>query len=247
MVVARLAHLRQRIRTAGGDPGRVRVVAVTKGFGPAAVEAARAGGLLDVGENYAQELLAKASACGAAPPGAWPPDATPPGAGPTGAAGEPPLVRWHHVGAVQRRQVPRLAPLVTLWHGVCRVEEGRAIAAVVPQAPVLVQLEVAGRPDRRGVAPGDAAALVAGLREAGVRPVGVMALGVAGDPEATAAAFARAVTAAVELDLPERSLGMSDDLELAVAAGATMVRVGRALFGQRPAAGPPPHPSAALT
>lgn len=226
VVAARLTGVRRRLAEAGADPDRVRVVAVTKGFGPAAAAAAVAVGLTDVGENYAQELVAKAAALGSAPAGPWPP---------AGSGGVP---RWHHLGAVQRRQVPRLARLVTLWHGVCRAAEGRAIAAVVPGAPVLVQLELTGLPGRRGVEAAAAGSLVAELRDAGVEPVGVMAMGVPEEPRRTGAVFRRAVAVADDLGLPERSLGMSGDLEEAAAAGGTVVRVGRALFGDRPAPGP---------
>jgi PLP dependent protein len=88
-VSARLAVIRRRIEGAGGDPGVVRVVAVTKGFGPEAVAAARDVGLTEIGENYSQELLAKAP-------------------GPVGTS-------WHFLGKVQRNKVPSLAPVVHLW------------------------------------------------------------------------------------------------------------------------------------
>lgn len=222
-VASRAADVRRRIAAAGGDPDAVRLVAVTKGFGPAAVLAAVAAGITDVGENYAAELRAKAAglAAGGAPVGAT--------------AG----VRWHYLGAVQRRSVRSIAGLVALWHGLCRVEEGEAIAAASPGAPVLVQVELTGLPGRRGVAPGEVPGLVDGLRGTGVRPVGVMAIGVPGDPEATRRVFGEAAAVARGCGLAELSIGMSDDLELAVAAGATMVRVGRAIFGDRPPRRPP--------
>jgi uncharacterized pyridoxal phosphate-containing UPF0001 family protein len=142
-------------------------------------------------------------------------------------------VRWHYLGAVQRRSVPRIAAEVAMWHGVCRVEEGAAIAATTPGVPVLVQLELTGLPGRRGVRPDGAPAVVSGLRQAGVQPVGVMAIGVPGDSNATRRVFEAAAATARRCDLPELSIGMSDDLEVAVAAGSTMVRVGRGLFGDR--------------
>lgn len=208
---------------AGGAP-LPRLVAVTKGFGPDAVLAAAANGLADVGENYPQELQAKAVLL------------------PAGTA-----VHWHHLGAVQRRHVRPVAALVHLWHGVCRVEEGAAIAEAAPGASVLVQLELTGDRGRRGVPPDDLGRVAAGLRDAGVVPIGVMAMGVAGDRDRTRQVFERAVAAATGAGLPERSMGMSDDVEEAVAAGATIVRVGRALFGDRPPRIPPRPPAAEVT
>ena len=217
LVGERLAALHRRIAVAGGDPATIRVVAVTKGFGPDAVRAAMAVGITDIGENYAAELRAKAAALAAG-------------------SGDPQCseVRWHYLGAVQRRSVPGIAAAVAMWHGVCRVEEGAAIAAVTPGVPVLVQLELTGLAGRRGVRPADAPGLVSGLRQAGVQPVGVMAIGVPGDGSATRRVFEVAAATARRCDLPELSIGMSDDLEAAVAAGSTMVRVGRGLFGERP-------------
>jgi uncharacterized pyridoxal phosphate-containing UPF0001 family protein len=206
-IAASAARVRARVVAAGGEVDRIRVVAVTKGFGVEVVRAALAAGLVDLGENYGIELADKAAAV----------------TGP----------RWHHIGAIQRRQVRRLAPIVTLWHGLCRVEEARAIAAVRPEADVLVQVETLGRTDRRGVPVDQVASVVRQVRGAGVRPVGLMVIGAAGDPRATEQAFRRTAALADDLGLPERSMGMSDDLEAAVAAGATIVRVGRALFGPR--------------
>lgn len=258
----RLAEARGRLAAAGaGD--RLRVVVVTKGFGPDAIVAAVDAGLADIGENYPQELRAKAAALGTATgagagAGAGAPRPTP-GAGAAAggacgasggtaakgacgasggtAAGEGALdgrLRWHFLGAVQRRQVRLLAPLVALWHGVCRVEEGEAIAAAAPGARVLVQVAPPGHPERRGVALERVTDVVGALSRAGVKPVGLMVVGLPGDRHATAGAFAAVAAEGHRLGLPELSMGMSDDADLAVAAGATMVRLGRALLGERP-------------
>ena len=206
-VAARLATVRERISRAGGDPDRVRVLAVTKGFGPAAVEAARAAGLTDIGENYASELEAKA-------PG-------------------PPGTQWHFLGAVQRNKVRALAPLVDVWQGVARLAEGERIARFAPGARILIQVDYTGLPGRNGCAPQDARALAEALLRLDLRVQGLMTVA---PPDLSAAptAFGSLGRLADELDLPERSMGMSADLEAAVAAGSTMVRVGRALFGERP-------------
>ncbi len=122
------------------------------------------------------------------------------------------------------------------WHSVDRLEEGRAIAAATPGARVLVQASIDGpgeRLNRSGVAPDDLPGLVEGLRELALEVVGLMAVGPPPpiDPEA---GFRRVSEMASMLDLKEISMGMSGDLEAAVQCGSTMIRVGRALFGDRP-------------
>ena len=216
-VGANLAAARRRIEAAGGDPGSVRIVAVTKGFGPDAVRAALACGLRDVGENYAQELLAKARALADPSPGLRSEDGD---------------VRWHYLGAVQRNKVRALAPVVSLWQSVARAVEGEAIARRRPGAHVLVEVELTGAPGRNGCPPGQVGDLVAELRSLPLAVDGLMAVAPVG-PGARPA-FRTVRELADTLGLRERSIGMSDDLEAAVAEGSTMVRLGRALFGERP-------------
>ncbi len=211
-VARRVGELHALIEGRSPDPGAVRVVAVTKGFGADAVAAALAAGIGDVGENYADELVTKAATVAAA-----------------GLA-----VRWHFLGPVQRNKVPRLAPLVACWQGVARPEEGTAIAGRHPGATVLVQVDIAGLAGRGGCAPAAVPGLVARLRSDGLDVAGLMAVGPPGDPEDARPGFRRVVAAADELDLPVRSLGMTGDLPVALEEGSTMVRVGRALFGARP-------------
>jgi PLP dependent protein len=205
-VATRLAAVRLRIAQAGGDPERVRIVAVTKGFGADAVNAALGVGLTDVGENYAAELLRKSP-------------------GPSG-------TRWHFLGAVQRNKVRDLAPLVALWQGVARHAEGERIAQFAPGASVLVQVECTGSPGRNGCAPSDVTGLVQSLSKLDLRVEGLMTVAPQGE-EAARSAFVLVAQLADALGLPVRSMGMSDDLEAAVTAGSTMVRIGRALFGER--------------
>jgi len=212
--LAGLAEVRRRIAAAGGDPAAVRVVAVTKGFSAEAVLAAAAAGLDDIGENYARELIDKAAEVGRA-------------------AGD---LRWHFLGAVQRNKVKALAPVVGCWQSVARVEEGRAIAAAAPGATVLVELDVTGQPGRNGVAPGEVEPMVEALVQLDLDVAGLMTVAPP-EREAAARSFATLAALADRLGLPERSMGMTDDLELAVAEGSTMVRVGRALFGDRPPRG----------
>jgi PLP dependent protein len=214
----RLTRVRERIAGASAAPETVRLVAVTKGFGADAVAEALRSGVRDVGENYADELLAKA--------------------GDPAVEGGAEAPVWHYLGAVQRNKVARLAPYVGCWQSVSRPEEGRAIAARRPGATVLVQLDIAGLPGRGGCEPGRAPELVAALSDEGLDVAGLMAVGVPGPPEASRAGFGLVASLADRLDLPVRSMGMSDDLEVALAEGSTMVRVGRALFGDRPTARP---------
>jgi PLP dependent protein len=197
----------------------VRVIGVTKTFGPEAVRAAVEAGLTDLGENYAAELVAKATATAAV----------------TATPAESTDVVWHFLGAVQRNKVAQLAPLVGVWQSVARVAEGERIARFAPQARVLVQVETTGLPGRNGCPPPATAALVAQLGDLGLDVRGLMTVAAAGEGAAKEA-FELVGHLADDLGLEERSMGMSDDLEAAVAAGSTMVRIGRALFGARPPA-----------
>jgi uncharacterized pyridoxal phosphate-containing UPF0001 family protein len=206
-VAERLAGVRRRIAQAGGDPDAVRVLAVTKGFGPEAVAAARAVGLSAVGENYGQELLAKASVC-------------------------PEDVQWHFLGAVQRNKVPTLAPVVSVWQGVARLVEGERIARSSPGAAVMIQVDCTGIAGRNGCSVGDAPELAEGLRGLDLEVQGLMTVAPP-DEGGARVAFRQVGQLADSLGLVERSMGMSDDLELAVSAGSTMVRIGRGLFGDR--------------
>jgi PLP dependent protein len=210
--VERVEAVRRRIGSVSGDPGGVRIVAVTKGFGIDAVAAALAAGLTDIGENYADELVSKAGELADTP--------------------LPPPV-WHFLGSVQRNKVARLAPLVAWWQTVSRLAEGRTIATRHPGATVLVQVDVTGLAGRGGCPPAEVSGLVGALRDEDLCVTGLMAVGPPGPPEGSRPGFSLVSSLADSLDLPVRSMGMSDDLEVALAEGSTMVRVGRAIFGER--------------
>ena len=232
-ITSRLTEAHRRIAAAGGDLHALRIVAVTKGFGPAAVQAALAAGIVDVGENYAQELVRKHAALHALAAGPEP--AGPAPAGPAPAPGLS-LLRWHFLGTIQRNKVAALSPVVSCWQSVARFVEGEAVARRRPGARVLVEVETTGASQRSGCAPHDVAALVAALRALDLDVAGLMTVAPR-DPQGARQAFRTVRGLADLLELPERSMGMSDDLELAVAEGSTMVRLGRALFGPRPSAG----------
>lgn len=217
-VARRLEVVRSRIDAVAG--GReVTLVAVTKGFGADAVRAALGLGLDVVGENYAQELLAKAADLDAGPvPGIEP--------------------RWHFLGRLQRNKVRHLAGVVAVWQSVDRAELVAEIAKRSPGASVFVQANLSGEAQKGGAPLDEVPSLVAQGRELGLDVRGLMGVGPAGAPEAARPGFRALVALADELGLPERSIGMSADLEVAVEEGATMVRVGTDLFGPRP-----PRPS----
>lgn len=211
VVAERLAEVRARIdRVAAGRP--VRIVAVTKGFDVSAPRAALAAGLTMLGENYAQELVAKD-------------DALDPG--------ERAALEWHFIGRLQRNKVRTLASRVAVWQSVDRVELLDEIARRVPGARVMVQVDLSEGPARGGAAFDEVPDLVAHGRVLGLEVCGLMAVGPVGPAEAARPGFRRVVALADGLGLPERSIGMSADLEVAVAEGATMVRIGSGLFGDR--------------
>ena len=232
-----LEVIRGRIAAAGGDLRRVTIVAVTKGQGVWAVLAAAGAGLTEIGENYAGELLEKV-------------------AGLEGRLAAP--LRWHFLGAVQRNKVGRLAGIVSCWQSVARAAEAETIARRTSgrEPEVFVEVDFSGEPGRNGCRPEEAAAVVEAAAQAGCRVRGLMTVAPlvvpvasAGGPvasaqrEAARRAFGRCAELASRLGLEELSMGMTGDLEEAVAAGSTMVRVGTALFGPRgpesPHGGPP--------
>ena len=204
-IADRVAAVRDRIEAVASDPARVTLVAVCKGVDPGRVAEAVAAGVDDLGENYAQELLAKRSEVGG-------------------------QLRWHFLGAVQRRKVRALAPAVHLWHSVDRQAAGEEIARRAPGAQVLVQVNVTGAPHRNGCPWGETAGLVGRLHDLGLQVRGLMCIGPRPDPRP---AFRRLAQTASALGLGELSMGMSEDLEAAVEEGATIVRVGRDIFGPR--------------
>jgi PLP dependent protein len=208
-VRANADRVRERIVGAGGDLESVRIVAVTKGQPAEAVAAAVDAGLVDIGENYAQELIAKAGQVDAP-------------------------VRWHFIGQLQRNKVRQVAHLVSVWQSVDRLRLGEVIARHQPGATVLVQVNLTDDPDRGGTKPGLAAGLVDGLRDLGLDVRGLMAVAQEGDEATARAGFQIVRDLADRLSLPERSIGMSNDFEAAVQEGSTMVRLGTVLFGSRP-------------
>ena len=201
--------IRRRIAAAGGDPAAVAIVAVTKTLPTAVAAAANDAGLRMLGENYAAELVEKAHAL------------------------DDRDIAWHYLGAIQTNKVARLAPVTDCFQGLSRAKEAASIARHRPGAGVMVQVDLTGRPERGGVAPHQVEALVLESRRLGLDVRGLMTVAPE-EPTAARAAFREVAVIADGLGLAERSMGMTDDLEIAVEEGATMVRIGRALFGARP-------------
>lgn len=224
-VSARLAALHQRIDAAcaraGRPAGAVTLLAVGKGQGLAALRAAADAGVRDFGESYVQEALPKIAAL-------------------TGRG-----LRWHFIGPLQGNKTADVAAHFDWVHGVDRDRIARRLAEQRPaaRAPlnVCVQVNISGESTKSGVAPGEAAALcrvVSGFPRLKLRGLMAIPAPVAG-PEKGDSPHRRLrelfESLRGEFDLDTLSAGMSDDFEAAIAEGSTLVRIGTALFGARPA------------
>ena len=226
-----LQAVRQRIdaaaKAAGRDPREVTLLAVSKTQPAAAVEEALAAGQRAFGENYVQEALEKMDAVGRA-------DARP---------------EWHLIGPLQSNKTRLAAERFDWVQSVADGRIARRLSAQRPQAlaplNVLIQVNASGEATKSGVAPAEVAALARAIQALPrLRLRGLMAVP---EPGAERARYAELRSLYEKLKGPLRldtlSVGMSDDLETAIAEGATMVRIGTAIFGARakvkPAAGLP--------
>jgi pyridoxal phosphate enzyme (YggS family) len=209
-VQQRLAAACQR---AGRSPQEVTVVAVAKGFPPEAVREAYAAGLRHFGENRVQEAAAK----------------------------RPLLadldITWHLVGHLQTNKVKKALQLFDIVHSLDSLPLAQELSRRAQgPLPVLLEVNVAGEASKFGLAPEQVpAAAQAIARLPHLELVGLMTVApMASDPEEVRPVFRRLRELAQALGLPHLSMGMSDDFEVAVEEGATMVRLGRAIFGPRP-------------
>lgn len=206
-VAERVHAVRQEITECGGSG--VSLVAVTKTFGFEAIEAARSGGCDAVGENYAQELLAKLEGQNAGLP-------------------------VHFIGSIQSNKVKSLAPVVSLWQTVDRESVVNEIARRSAGAQVLLQVNTTGESSKGGVAPENLDALRTLADARGLTVQGLMTIGpTGGSHESVHKAFTRLRELTDLHHLPICSMGMSDDFRIAVSCGSTMIRVGSRLFGAR--------------
>ena len=219
MVAERLAGLRGRIAAAaersGRDPTSVTLVVVSKARTVGEIEEAYAAGQRDFGENRAEELSRKAPAL-------------------------PDDIRWHFVGTLQRRKVGRVRSDAWLLHSMDRISLARRWNAPdVAVPPCLLQVNIGREEHKHGVDPDDVGRSLDEMAAFGVHPQGLMAIAPApSHPEDSRPFFAALAGMAGRLrsDYPELvalSMGMTDDFEVAVEEGATLVRVGRAIFGPR--------------
>lgn len=215
-VAANLAGVRARIAAAAARAGRapaaVRLIAVAKTKPAALVAAAIAAGVTDIGENYVQEAIAKRAAAGAG-------------------------ARWHLIGHLQRNKAARAVQsfdcIQTLDSAALAAAVARHAAALGRTVPVLIEVNLGGEAGKSGVAPDALPALLAAARAASLQVEGLMTVPPAGEAEAARPYFRRLRELAGRAGLRELSMGMSDDFEVAIEEGATMVRIGRALFGAR--------------
>jgi PLP dependent protein len=207
-VAANLAAVRARIGRAGGDPNAIAIVAVTKGQPAEACRAAVEAGLTVLGENRVQEALDKMD--------------------------EVPGASWHLVGHLQTNKA-RHAGRFALVQSLDSIRLAEALAAR-GRVAALLEVNVSREPQKHGVAPEEAVAAAAAV-DGLVELRGLMGMGPAsGDPRPAFAELRRLRDDAEQRlgrSLPVLSMGMSDDLEAAVAEGTTMVRIGRALLGPR--------------
>jgi PLP dependent protein len=239
----RLKDVRDRIADAAvkakRDPSEVTLIAVTKSAGPESIRELLSLGVADLGENRVQQLqqraaqlnefLARRQKGGEA-------------------EGMPPKIRWHMIGHLQRNKVKALLPVVSVIHSIDSLrlaEELDASAAKLGRrVPVLMQVNASEEPQKGGVAVGAAVHLAEQIDSMpNLQMVGLMTMAEhTEDPVVIQRAFARTREIFEEMKwhkiggagLRHLSMGMSHDFEIAIAEGATMVRVGSALFGGRP-------------
>ncbi len=218
-LAGRLAAVQERLAASAARSARrpeaITLVAVGKAQPVALLQEAYAAGVRDFGENRAQELAAKRPEL-------------------------PGDVRWHFVGPLQRNKVRIVRPVASLLHSLDRTRLAEEWAKGDMPPPVLVEVNLGDEPQKGGVAPEGAAGLAERAIELGLDVRGLMAIPPIGaDAEASRPYFARlaALQRRLVTEFPSMtalSMGMTADFEVAIEEGATVVRVGQAIFGPRP-------------
>jgi len=224
MIAENLDTIRRRIAStclrAGRKPEEVTLIAVTKTFGSALIREAVRAGCRDFGENFVQELLRKREELG----------------------GED--IRWHFIGHLQSNKVRHIIEWIHLIHSVDSVNLGNEISKRAQNAgrtvEILVEVNSTAEKTKYGVQPEEAAGLIQRLQELDhVTVAGLMTIGpLAPDPEESRPAF-RTMKNLMDtlkmggITLPHLSMGMTNDFEVAIEEGATMIRLGTAIFGRR--------------
>ena len=217
-VVDEVAEVREQY---GRAPSEVRVVAVSKTVGPDEVADAAAGGAVDFGENRPEQLAARAD--------------------------QFPALRWHFIGNIQSRRIPEIVGASVLIHSLYQLRHAetidRAAAAAGKVQDVLIEVNVSGEASKSGATPKEAPGLVRAVAALPhVRVCGLMTMAPQGDAARAEAAFRGLATLADEIRatlapdeaaaFTELSMGMSEDWPCAIACGATIVRIGRAIFSE---------------
>jgi hypothetical protein len=213
---ARLERVRERIETACArarrDPASVKLLAVTKIFGPEVIREACELGLRDFGENYVQEMERKAPALA---------DLTD--------------LRFHLIGHLQSNKTKKAAQLFSAVDSIDSARLARRLDAESTPLDVMIEVKLSGEEAKTGADPTDLPGIVDALRNSqNLKLVGLMTVPPwSEDAETARLYFAKLRELAGRYAIPELSMGMSNDLEVAIEEGATWVRVGTALFGRR--------------
>lgn len=222
-IAERLAHIQARVeqaaRAAGRDPKSVRLIAVSKKMPAEAIREAYDAGQRLFGENYAQELATKADALA-----------------------DLSDIEWHFIGHLQSNKARLVAPRARVVHTVDGASLAKELARRAEAAgrtlDVLIEVNVSGEPQKHGIVASELAEVLAGVRAFPPLSVrGLMTMPPEGDLDVAREVF-ETLASLRNLHggpgvLPELSMGMSGDFETAIAAGATIVRVGTAIFGAR--------------
>ena len=208
-----LEQIRERLEQineiiAAKAQNQVDLIAVTKGFTHEEVNVASELGIKNFGENYAQELLAKNPSVDAE-------------------------ISWHYIGQLQSNKIRKVSHLVDVWHSVTSLKLAREIHNRNDQAKILLQVSVLGPSNSKGFEVEELPDLIFQLRDENIDVSGLMTMGVPGDMVATRFVFERLRKLADTFELSECSMGMSDDFEIALESGSSMIRIGSAIFGNR--------------
>ena len=215
-IAERVAHVRQRVERAaeraGRSPADVTIVAVSKGLPPSAIDEAVVAGIANVGENRVQEAAAKIAALRGLP------------------------VTWHLVGHLQTNKAKTALELFDIIHSVDSLHLAEVLSHRAQRPlPVLLEVNMAGEASKFGFSPDDVAAAaqaIARLPHLDLRGLMTVAPFVS-EPETVRPVFRELRRLRDALGLRELSMGMTDDFEVAIEEGATLVRIGRAIFGER--------------
>jgi len=203
----RAQELAEVVRTR--SDGNAILLPVTKGFGVREVQAMLEVGLTKIGESYAQEILEKTEMI------------------------TDDRIAWHMIGRVQRNKVQKLSETVDLWHSVDRKELITEIAKHKKNSEILIQVDMNDRSQQGGCSPENVPDLIEFASDKGLNVKGLMTIGVDRDINATRNIFAEMAKLSEKMGLKEISMGMSNDFEIAIDYGATILRIGRSIFGER--------------